>query len=491
LEGGAVRRPAAGLIVVAVLLLSALAPPARAARGVRFSVRPTLGPPTTVTVATGSGFGTSETVTVSFDALVVATVTASRGAFTANVTIPATATPGSHTIQARGGTTGTVASAPFVVRTDWTQFHFNLARSGYNPFESLIAPANAASLVVRQRIATGGPVGAPAIECGGRVVIGSDVGTLLGIDPSSGSVAWSVALGSPIVASVTAAPISPCTVVATTSGGIVAAVNAGTGALLWQFTLGAGVVASALMSPGGQPSNFKVYVGAQNGVVSAFAETGALNFSTQLSGAITQPAAFLGIPHQGAQLFVGTDLGRLYSVDPTRGSVLRSTTLDGAVTAGPAIGDLGSGTAILVGTAAGTLYSLDPTDLHVRWTLPLGATPVATPAIGDPAPVGARTGRSLALVGSADGTLRAIAEEAGAPVTAWATPLAAAASTSPALANGLVVVGSDDGVLHVIEASTGVELSAADLEVARSSPIVVDGLIIVGTTGGDVVLLGP
>jgi outer membrane protein assembly factor BamB len=187
---------------------------------------------------------------------------------------------------------------------------------------------------------------------------------------------------------------------------------------------------------------------------------------------------------------VGTDLGRLYSVDPTRGTVFRSTTLDGAVTAGPAIGDLGSGSTILVGTAAGTLYSLDPADLHVRWTLPLGTTPVATPAIGDPGPIGARTGRPLVVIGCADATLRAVAEESGAPLTVWATPIGAAASTSPAIANGLVVLGSIDGVLHALEASSGLEVFSSNLGVARSSPIVADGQIAVGSTDGDVLLLG-
>ena len=47
---------------------------------------------------------------------------------------------------ATGQTSHTSATAAFLVRTDWAQFHFNAANTGYNPYENLISPGNVSGL---------------------------------------------------------------------------------------------------------------------------------------------------------------------------------------------------------------------------------------------------------------------------------------------------------------------------------------------------------
>src|SRR5438045_1087074 len=62
------------------------------------------GPPTTPLTVKGTGFGSSETVIVTFDINTVlgTTMTNSLGNFSLGVTIPASALPGMHSIQATG-----------------------------------------------------------------------------------------------------------------------------------------------------------------------------------------------------------------------------------------------------------------------------------------------------------------------------------------------------------------------------------------------------
>ncbi len=75
----------------------------------------TYGLPGTVMTVSGSGFAATETVSIKFDTTTIGSATTSSGAFSASVTIPSTATPGTHSIIATGATSGYIASAAFKV----------------------------------------------------------------------------------------------------------------------------------------------------------------------------------------------------------------------------------------------------------------------------------------------------------------------------------------------------------------------------------------
>ncbi len=100
--------------------------------------------------ATGSGFGAGESVRVSFDTSVLRTVTASSsGGFTTTVQVPATATPGSHTFKALGVSTSRIATATFLVRSNWLQWRYDNQHDGYNLHETGINRSNASNLVLK------------------------------------------------------------------------------------------------------------------------------------------------------------------------------------------------------------------------------------------------------------------------------------------------------------------------------------------------------
>ena len=476
------------LLAWGVALLAAAAIPPASAATARLTLRPNTGPPTSSTTVSGSGFASGEAVTVTFDGTTLASPTTSGGKFSVSVQVPATSPPGAHTIMAQGASSGTTAQATFTVRTDWIQFHFNGVRSGFNPFENVLDPGKAAGITERRRTPVGTSVLASPVYCAGRIFVGSTDGSLRGVN-ADGTVAWTYSVGSaPTTAA--AVPSGACTVMVGGADGSLAAVDGGTGAQVWRTTVGGAVLAPPLYAPGGKASSFKVVVGTQAAQVRAYNETGGQLFNTPVGGPISQGPVLVGIPHQGAQFIVATDTGVVYALDATTGKVLRSVVLDGAVTAGPAAGDLGGGAAVFVGTSAGTVYSLSQTDLGIRWTFGAGSQIVGTPSIGDPGPVGSRTGIARLFAESADGTVRAFDEVSGNPALAWATALGAAPAGATALADGVLYATGTDGVLRAYDATSGLVLFTSTSMSASGSAIVADGQVITGTTTGDVVVLG-
>ena len=68
------------------------------------------------------------------------------GSFSAMFRIPRSATPGGHQVAGMGESSGTTASATFLVRTDWAQVNFDAARTGLNPYENVLSAANVEGL---------------------------------------------------------------------------------------------------------------------------------------------------------------------------------------------------------------------------------------------------------------------------------------------------------------------------------------------------------
>jgi len=141
---------------------------------VSITLKPAAGPPTSTVTVTGTGFGASETVAVDFSAAQVATATtSSAGTFSAIFTVPKPALPGNHPVTATGQTSGRSATHNFLVRTDWSQFHFDAAHSGFNPYENVIGPANVSGLKTAWTAPGIGSVGTSPAVAGGVVYVGS------------------------------------------------------------------------------------------------------------------------------------------------------------------------------------------------------------------------------------------------------------------------------------------------------------------------------
>ena len=104
-------------------------------------ITPTVGPPTTNVLVSGTGFDPYAAVDIYFDLTDLAlAVTNGAGAFGGNcatcgiaIQVPAYAVPGTHWITAVERYGQKAAQKSFLVRTDWAQFRFKPRPQGHEP----------------------------------------------------------------------------------------------------------------------------------------------------------------------------------------------------------------------------------------------------------------------------------------------------------------------------------------------------------------------
>jgi len=166
------------VMVGMVLAVGVLASPAAAVTA-SITLKPSSGPPTTKVSVTGTGFGASETVAVDFSGTQVATAaTSATGTFSATFTVPKSALPGSHPVTATGQPSGRSATKNFLVRANWAKFHFDPANSGLNPYENVIGPASVSGLKTAWTTNVTSAVGNSPAVANGVVYVGSVQGKL-------------------------------------------------------------------------------------------------------------------------------------------------------------------------------------------------------------------------------------------------------------------------------------------------------------------------
>jgi outer membrane protein assembly factor BamB len=217
----------------------------------------------------------------------------------------------------------------------------------------------------------------------------------------------------------------------------------------------------------------KVYVGSSDGTLRARnASTGGFAWTYSTGNAIDSAPAI-----SGGTLYVVNSSGALYGLDPGNGSAL------GAIsTSEPIVSSIAAanGSLYVAGTS-GTICNLNA-GLTGGFCIGLGAGSYASPAIAN----------GVLYIGADDGKLYALD-----PVTLdtkWTYTSGAAVRSSPAVADsavfqgnrdGVVFVGSGDGYIYGIDAdkaSTGTALWAAQTGGAvESSPTVADGMMFVGS----------
>src|ERR1022692_168615 len=149
------QRPTAITILAFLLLVSSLlCGVVSAAPSITLSEKS--GPPTSKILVSGRGFEPNVGVDIFFDtkdkALVV---TNPKGAFhDAGIYAPRSAYPGKHWVTALERNNDKGAQEPFLVQTNWNQFHFDADGTRLNPFENFFNPGRAAQLGLEWTYAT-------------------------------------------------------------------------------------------------------------------------------------------------------------------------------------------------------------------------------------------------------------------------------------------------------------------------------------------------
>lgn len=336
--------------------------------------------------------------------------------------------------------------SPFLV--DWAQFNFDAAHDGYNPYETILSPANVGSVTLKWSYTQlESPVqGQPAIANGvAYVVAGSTIGesgAVYAFNAGTGALIWKFApgllLGPPAVANG----------VVYVSTGYVYALDANTGAPIWESRNDSYGVSTTVV-------NNIVYVSGTNDVEALDAGTGTLIWEHPLSASLpfaASPTVANGV------VYVITQDGILSALNAGTGALIWSRNFSVSPTPQPTLYKTYGGLSV----ANGVLYveAADPTSRHDAYNV------------------------------------WALNPNTGARI--WRSPNIATAyfASTPAVAKGVLYVGAyvnTSGYVYALSTGTGALIWQYQLEnnlqspTEVGSPIVANGVVYVGSwiSGGE------
>jgi outer membrane protein assembly factor BamB len=422
-------------------------------------------PPTRKVTISGSGFASGDAISLAFDDATLASASADGGgAFSGtSLAVPATATPGEHTIVATGRS-GRSAQATLRVGAEWRQSGYSGGHTHANPYENLINSGNVASLAPLWEAQVGGVQGtffSPVTASGYVFFSGSH--NLYALHDGNGAGHWHVAMqpfGVPAIAG------NAIAVVAYNSDGTAELMAFGVkdGASLWSVSV------SPLGEIAADSDSFYTSTGK---VVSAYAAaSGALRWQAALPGCTYFSPASGPIVASGG-VYVGCYNGVVLKLDTSSGAVLWSAPV-GPIDHSPAM----QGTMVYVSDENGVLYALDAADGTRRWTAQLDSKNFYfAPAVA---------GGIVYQLSNAH-TLYAFNKTSGKQL--WA--IADAGDTNPAIANGIVYLAKNGG-LQAYDAISGALIAAPPYVQAGAvigDPVVVNGqLYLVDNAAGTVIL---
>jgi len=348
---------------------------------------------------------------------------------------------------------------------------------------------------VMWRVSTGGAVRSTPAVTATRIFIGSGDGSLYALERTRGRIVWRFAAGDPVTAS---PAVSGGTVVAATQGGRLFAVDERTGQLRWSRHAGPALPyntypAGAWDIWASSPviSGTTVVIGGSDGVIYALdLASGKERWTVRTGGRVRATAAIAD-----GTVIVGSWDGRVYALDLATGAErwvhhTIGDTLDSrkfgydrrALQSSPAIMD----GRVFIGSRDGGLYALDARTGERYWRAThRGSWVVGSPAVKD----------GVVYVGSSDGQF-VQAVDAATGTERWRFATGANVLSSPVLVRGLLIVGTEAndspwGDVLALDAATGsFRWRIRSSEAVYSSPVAVDSLLYVGTDAGDLLAIG-
>jgi parallel beta-helix repeat protein len=351
---------------------------------------------------------------------------------------------------------------------DWTMFKGNAERNG---FTDSPAPENNQ---VFWKFQTGGPVTESPAVADVIVFVSSTDGYLYAVNAESGSKLWSVQLGSGI----SSPAIASGKVFVTCRPGEIVALDMYSGTQVWRQPLGeeAGfgsplVVGSRVFANGNQTVHvFNTEVGANLYNV---------DVNSRFSGGIAPLArdadlilALMGrVSEFGCNGFEAADgTGRLWvTIGPSAVDSIKS---------GPAVSEGRTYTVSVNPEGYSTVYALEAFGMR-SWEQPLAGITEASPAVAYGL-VYIPTDKNAYALNATDGSVE------------WSFPVNGESSiSSPAVADGKVFFGLDNGYIYALDAHTGSLIwDCRTGGAVQSSPAISNGLLFVGSHDGYLYAIG-
>ncbi len=428
------------------------------------------GPPTTKLFVSGSGFAAKAVIDIYFSSQRAAVATANGSGSFSRIAIvaPASEPPGTHRVKAVARKTGTSASAKFLVRTNWSQFHFdNMMR--WNPYENVLNVNNVGNLQEKATYSywrEDDYVTYPLVANGVLYTSNYDGSSIYALNASTGDLLWKYSLEGVVYG-----PL----LFAVKDGNVyfsfenLYALDANTGAVRW-----------SVAGEGNMPTvaNGVVYVGRRDGNVYAHdAGTGAMLWSYAAGGDLgwSIPAVANGT------VYIGSDDHNLYALKASTGALRWKYVTGGEVLSSPAVANR----VVYVGSNDGSLYALNGSTGALIWRYSTGG------AIWDASPAVAN---GVVYISSYDKNLYALNASSGTLLWMYATGclpgMGGVGYCSPAVANGVVYVCGGGGKLLALNASTGAALWSSPIDDPHGAPVVADGIVYVANDHSEIEVYG-
>jgi outer membrane protein assembly factor BamB len=417
------------------------------------------GPPTSKVLVSGSGFKPNVGVDIYFgtkdEALVV---TNGQGEFAnAKIYAPRSARPGQHWVTALERNNDKGAQVPFLVRTDWSQFHFDADGTRLNPYENVLDTNRVGDLDLKWSYHTGSAVWSSPAVANGVVYIGSLDDNLYALNAATGVVLWSYLTGNAVES---APAVANGVVYVGSSDHNVYALKADTGSLLWRFSTGSYVLSPPAVANG------MVYIGSEDyGVYALDASTGDKRWSYATGSYVfPSPTVVKGV------VYVGSSDDNVYALNASTGARLWSYTTGDSVWSSPTVAN----GVVYFGSFDNNVYALNASTGALLWSYNTGGAVWSSPAVVN----------GVVYVGS-----DALNASTGALLWSSRTGFV---ESSPAVANGVVYVGSyDEHSVYAVNASTGALLwSYPSIGNVYSSPVVANGVVYVGSLDNNIYAFG-
>ncbi|MCX9025828.1 MAG: PQQ-binding-like beta-propeller repeat protein [Candidatus Methanoperedens sp.] len=174
-------------------------------------------------------------------------------------------------------------------------------------------------------------------------------------------------------------------------------------------------------------------------------------------------------------LYVGSNFG-IHAIDAKTGRELWRTHTNGFVKSAPAVAD----GVLYVGADDNRFYAMDIRDGAMKWIYKNATNGYTASSI---------VINNLAYTGSKDGSFYAFDVQSGEP--SWEILTGKVIESSPAMADGIFVFGSDGGLIIAIDTVTRKEKWRYDTGISDiiSSPLIAAGSVFVGSNDGDIYAL--
>jgi outer membrane protein assembly factor BamB len=245
------------------------------------------------------------------------------------------------------------------------------------------------------------------------------------------------------------------------------ALDPATGRSIWELSLSGLIVSSPALGADGT-----IYVGTGLGRLHAVAQNGTERWSVQTEGLIESSPA---IAPDGT-IYFGSHDRTLYALNP-QGAVKWKFETRGEIFSSPAIGADGT---IYFGSRDQRLYALAP-DGSLKWEYFTNGWVDASPALGADGTIYFASDRSFYALTPGDVSAR----------LRWRADINTGSASSAAVrADGVIIVGADDGMVRAFEPADGsirwiFDTKGTADDLIESSPIIApDGSIYVGSLDG-------